>query len=166
MELDEKLIDAHWTKDANGEFVFSIASVTSEPTEFVAAVNPTSGALEVNYKLQGQDGLLEPVLTCKPVVLSAFAEQLGGIYFDLVFTSATEAFVDVTCVAEAFPGMNATFDKAGTYTIENNVISLTVGGETFPSTFVEETGTYKLNYVLVGQQATLYPELTTSLWAE
>ena len=63
------------------------------------------------------------------------------------------------------PSMNAMFDKAGTYTFVNNVITLTVGDKTYTSTFEEETGTYSLTYELKGTEATMYPVLTTSLWA-
>ena len=153
-----------WTK-VDGEFVFSIKTNTAEgaePVEFPATVDEATGKLVVNYAITG-DREVKAALYCAPVAFNGSVSNLGGVNFDLIFTSATEAFVDVTTTMAS---MNTMFDAKGTYTIVDNVITLTVGSKTFTSTFDETTGTYSLTYELVGPEYTLTPTLTFTLWGE
>lgn len=162
MESMNAMFDRSGTwKMVDGNYVFTIETTPGTPVDFTSSVNPETGRMEVNYEITG-DRLVKSTLSCAAVDLQGFEDALSGINFDLVFTSTTEAFVDVTTT---MPSMNAMFDKAGTYTFVNNVITLIVGDKTYTSTFEEETGTYSLTYELKGTEATMYPVLTTSLWA-
>ena len=60
------------------------------------------------------------------------------------------------------------FDGQGTYTFENNVISVKFTGEENPSvsTWDEATGTYTLNYSLVGTDMTINFVNTYAIWGK
>ena len=119
------------------------------------------GLLTVDYEIMGER-LVQSTLTGSPVMLSGEVSAMGGIVFDLKFTSATECFMDVT--SKAAQSMNKMFDKTGTYTVVDGQIQITIGDKTFTSTFDETTGTYTLVYELQGQDGVFTPELTFSIW--
>ena len=146
-----------------GNYVYAIkTNPAADAVEFAATVNPATGLMEVAYEITG-DRTVKATLTGAPVKLNGTVSNLGGVNFDLVFTSDTACFIDVTTTMEV---MNTMFDKAGTYVVEDGAIKVTVGEETFTSTFDEETGSYKLTYKLVGPEYTLTPELVSEgLWA-
>lgn len=162
MENMNEMFDRSGTwKMVDGNYVFTIETTPGTPVDFTSTVNPDTGRIEVAYEITG-DRLVKSTLSCAPVALHGFEGALGGVNFDLIFTSSSDAFVDVTTTMDS---MNTMFDRTGTYTFVDNVITLTVGDKTFTSTFAEETGTYSLTYELKGTEYTLYPVLSTSLWA-
>ena len=138
-------------------------TVTIDGTEYKSVYNAETGAYDLTYTIKGSDGNPEVTLSYKPVnvVFTGYEDAFGGTNFELKFTSATECLVDVTL---AFTSMNAAFDRTGTYVVENGQIKVTIGEETFTSTFDEATGTYSITYKLVGSEATLYPVLTFQVW--
>ena len=166
MESMNPVFDRSGTwKIVDGNFVYSILTDTTEgaePVEFVSTIN-AAGQIEVNYEITG-DRTVKSTLSGTPLSFKGSEEErLGGVDFELNFTSATECAVAVSC--RAYPSMNSMFYRTGTYTFVDNVITMSINDETLTSTYDEETGTYSLPYILVGQQATLTPTLTYSLWA-
>ena len=161
MESMNAIFDRKGTwKVVENNYVFSI--VQGENTvDFTSRVDAETKLLAVDYSITG-DREVKCTMTGSPVVLTGEISNLGGIIFDLKFTSATECTVDVTSKVAA--SMNAMFDKSGTYVMENGQIKITIGEKSYTSTFDEATGTYKLTYELVGNEGTFYPELVFGVW--
>ena len=160
MESMNDIFDRSGTyKVVEGNFVFSIVQ-GDKTVDFTSYVN-ADGLLCIDYEITG-DRTVQSTLSGAPVVLYGEVTDLGGIIFELKFTSDTTCVVDVT--SKAMAAMNAMFDRQGTYSIVDGQIVVVIGENTFTSTFDAETGTYTLSYLLVGTDKTLTPDLTFSFW--
>ena len=161
MESMNSIFDRSGTyKVVDGNFVFSIVQ-GDKTVDFTSYVN-ADGLLSIDYEITG-DRTVQSTLSAAPVVLYGEVTDLGGIVFELKFTSSTECVVDVT--SKAMSSMNAMFDRTGTWAVVDGQIVVTIGENTFTSTFDAETGTYTLSYLLVGTDKTLTPDLTYSFWS-
>lgn len=161
MESMNAIFDRKGTwKVVENNYVFSIVQ-GENVVDFTSKIDAETKLLAVDYSITG-DREVKCTMIGSPVILSGEVSNMGGIIFDLKFTSATECFIDITSKAAA--SMNAMFDHAATYEIVDGQIVLTAKGKTYTSTFDEATGSYKITYEFQGQDGSFYPELVFGVW--
>lgn len=132
-----------------------------------ATLNEETKEYEMKYTLQGDKAITFDLKSRNIIIdgaLTGVVEKPFACDFTIEFFDEGKASVDVdTKLANG--SMAETFDRNNcTWTIENNVISLTDGEKVFKSTWDETTGTYKMNYEMQGKDGTFGTECTYSLW--
>ena len=135
--------------------------------ETFTQVTREDGTVGFDYILHGERDIT--------IKLSLVDDEVHGLYSKEAtkFGDVTNRFifkeegVVIRDIDGAGPA-STMFDGQGTYTFENNVISVQFTGEENPSvsTWDEETGTYTLNYSLVGTDMTINFVNTYAIWGK
>lgn len=148
-------------KIVDGNYVLTIGDKT-----FTSSYDAETDTYSLDYVLAGNDTTIEVTLTAEGIhALTLYADvnmRYGEMEAELIFYADGTCFLDIT-----FPKLNnwnSTFDKTGTYTVSEGVITITIDGEDFSSTYDNETNTYSIDYTMKGSDTTVEVPLEGALW--